>query len=338
MKLDRFLDRVHRRWMLLRLLERVGFSILISSIVAAILSIVLISRGESALAMTGICLAIGILIGAIVGWLMRPSLFDAAVEIDRQLKLSDLLATALSVRQSQTVVSDSIDGQWSATIIALAESRCASIENEPLILRRFGARAWGGIGLCAATVLTLGVLSTNPLILQARSVTSTSEDGHSTRVQNSSSVSRSAGSVVDPQHLADPESAQRSRMGSENGGAARDRANAPGGDQESVGSDQSGSGAAKTNDTSNVSQDLSGTAKTTSQKIGQIATGGGNQSTDAARGNASSGIAADSSVHLVPPPWTTQDWPRAQQHATEQLQSGSVPDAYRDLVRDYFSH
>ena len=125
MKLDRFLDRVHRRWMLLRLLERVGFSILISSIVAAILSIVLISRGESALAMTGICLAIGILIGAVVGWLMRPSLFDAAVEIDRQLKLSDLLATALSVRQSQTVVSDSIDGQWSATIIALAESRCA---------------------------------------------------------------------------------------------------------------------------------------------------------------------------------------------------------------------
>ena len=200
------------------------------------------------------------------------------------------------------------------------------------------ARAWGGIGLGAATVLTLGVLSTNPLILQARSVTSTSEDGHSILMQNPPLVSRSSGSVVDPQHLADPESAQRSRMGSENGGAARDRANAPGGDHESVGSDQSGSGAAKTNDTSNVSQDLSGTAKTTSQKTGQTATGGGNQSTDAARGNASSGIAADESTHPHSPPWTTQDWPRAQQHATEQLQSGSVPDAYRDLVRDYFSH
>ena len=45
--------------MLVRALERVGIALLISCAIATILSIVLISRGEPALGLIGVCLAIG---------------------------------------------------------------------------------------------------------------------------------------------------------------------------------------------------------------------------------------------------------------------------------------
>jgi hypothetical protein len=212
---------------------------------------------------------------------------------------------------------------------------------EPLILQRFGLRAWGGIGLCAATVLTLGLLSTNPLVLQAGNISSTSnsDDSHSSQSQNPSHVSRSPDSAIDPQALSDPESAERSRMDSENARAARDRTNASDSDHASLaGSNQAGSGAGRTNDASDTPRDLAGSGKASGQTIGERATGGGENAAKAAHGDAPSGIAGDSSTHALPPPWTTQDWSRAKQHAADQLHSGDIPDAYRDLVRDYFSH
>src|SRR5438067_2086033 len=156
--------------MITRSLERIGVCILIACMLAAILAGVLIWRGESAMNVIVACVGAGTILGLIVGWTTRPSLFDAAVEVDRQLNLADLLATAISIRRDQTVIADSLDHQWSSTILALAEARCATIANEALMLRRFGIRAWGGIGLCTAIVLTLGMFSSNPLILQARDI------------------------------------------------------------------------------------------------------------------------------------------------------------------------
>src|SRR2546423_948877 len=107
--------------MITRSLERIGLCILIASVLAAILAGVLIWRGESAMNVISVCLAAGTILGLIVGWITRPSLFDAAVEVDRQLNLADLLATAISIRRDQTLVADSLDQQWSSTILALAE-------------------------------------------------------------------------------------------------------------------------------------------------------------------------------------------------------------------------
>ena len=70
-QLDRFLDRVHRRWSLLRAVERVGVSILISCAVGFVLAIVLITRGEPAMGLIGVCVGIGAVIGVIVGWVTR---------------------------------------------------------------------------------------------------------------------------------------------------------------------------------------------------------------------------------------------------------------------------
>jgi hypothetical protein len=47
-------------------------------------------------------------------------------------------------------------------VIATADARCRTLAANDVILNRFGGRAWGGIGLAAALVLTLGLMSANP--------------------------------------------------------------------------------------------------------------------------------------------------------------------------------
>ena len=52
--------------------------------IAHTLSIILIWRGESALGLIAVALAVGLLAGGIVGWMTRPSLFDTATEVHRR--------------------------------------------------------------------------------------------------------------------------------------------------------------------------------------------------------------------------------------------------------------
>src|SRR6476619_5995830 len=109
---ERFLDRVHRRWIFVRAIERMGLSLVVACAIATVLSVILISRGEAAMGAISFCLALGLLCGILIGLLTRPTLFETAVEVDRQLNLSDLLATALAVSRSNSVVTDDLDNQW----------------------------------------------------------------------------------------------------------------------------------------------------------------------------------------------------------------------------------
>ena len=54
--LDQFLARVHRKWMIVRAVERIGLCILIASVLAAILAAVLIWRAESGMNVILVCL------------------------------------------------------------------------------------------------------------------------------------------------------------------------------------------------------------------------------------------------------------------------------------------
>ncbi len=164
---DFYLQRVHRRWMLWRTIEWIGLSIAIGCAVAFLLSLILLVRGESALPLVTGCIAISAITGAMIGWLRRPTVLSTASEIDRQFGLADLLATALAIRQSKTIVADSQDANWSDTVLAIADARSIELANQSLLLRRYGSRAWGGIGLATATVLTLGILSGNPIVTHA---------------------------------------------------------------------------------------------------------------------------------------------------------------------------
>ena len=120
-QLDRFLRRIHRRWVAVRTIERAGLCLLASCAAAVVLSVILIGRGESAMQLVAICLVLGTAIGLVIGWMTRPTLNAAAMEVDRQLGLADLLATALAVRRAHTMSVDSLDEQWAAAILQLAE-------------------------------------------------------------------------------------------------------------------------------------------------------------------------------------------------------------------------
>jgi hypothetical protein len=333
-KLDRFLRRIQRRWIVVRAVERIGLCVLISSAIAIILSLILIFRGESSIALSSVCLTLGLLTGILVAWFTRPSPFDAAIEVDRQLNLADLLATALSIRESKTIVADTVDSQWASTILALAEARCETIVNEPLMLHRFGIRAWSGIGLTTIVVLTLAMVSTNPLILNAAKVSRESLRENPPQRVDEHLLAGSERSN-DPQQSPAPESATRSRM--QETDALKSTASEARPKDSSAITDSTGAGSGRTDASTSTDVDPVGNTKAKSDSTGASATGGGEASVTGVRGDGSSSLASDSSRAIAPPPWTSHDWPQAQKRASEQLRSGDVPDSYRDLVHDYFS-
>ena len=102
---------------------------------------ILIARGESAMELVAICLGGGTIAGTIAGWLTRPSLFDAAVEVDRQLNLSDLLAMASPVEAkyiARFVMGRLRLGVGDATILeALALDKLGGREFKPELERAY---------------------------------------------------------------------------------------------------------------------------------------------------------------------------------------------------------
>ena len=51
---------------------------------------------------------------------------------------------------------------WLRTVLALADEQCRRHTASQVVLRRYGSRAWGGIGLAASLVLTLAALFSPP--------------------------------------------------------------------------------------------------------------------------------------------------------------------------------
>src|SRR5688500_16789163 len=96
--LRRFLRAVHRRYVLLRVVERVGLGVLAGCGVALVLIAVLVWRGRTAWAPPLWCLAVGAAAGLAWGIWSRPARLTAAAEADRQLGLDELLGTALTLR------------------------------------------------------------------------------------------------------------------------------------------------------------------------------------------------------------------------------------------------
>jgi hypothetical protein len=133
--LDQMLRSVRRRWIGWRCLERAGLCALASCAVAGLLAGVLIYRGEAAMGLIAIILAAGFLCGALLAWGGRPTLLETAVEIDRQLRLHDLLATAVSLEQSRLAQHDQLDEQWHRTVLAHASQRITNIRANELVLQ-----------------------------------------------------------------------------------------------------------------------------------------------------------------------------------------------------------
>ncbi|MEA2707979.1 MAG: hypothetical protein QOF78_580, partial [Phycisphaerales bacterium] len=147
----RFVRRVHRRLIVVRALEYSGACAGIASIFACAFALAALWQGRDAMPLVLPTLAIGASAGLLLGFARRPTRFEAVIEADRQLNLSDLLATAYAQRDS--------DDPWHLIVVAIADQRCRALAPSTVVVHRYGGRAWGGIGLAAASGLTLALLS-----------------------------------------------------------------------------------------------------------------------------------------------------------------------------------
>ena len=336
---QRFLGRVHRRFVLVRALERAGLGFLGGCAIGLPLLAIAIWRGLSAesLALTAGC--VGTATGLLWGCITRPSRLAAAMEADRQLKSADLLSSAMAA-------SARADDPWAAAVVAAADRWAALHSPSAVLLNRLGARTWGGIGLAAALLAAIALL---PIYA---SPSNAGQDGTSLvnllPDESASSISgkTSPGSRArrSPAQQ-EPEDVHPGRI------AAADHDAAPQNENSSQFSDtpdrRSGAmignaqGTGESHSQANHQQRLDKPEKATSglnDSAGGSTAAGLGRGVDRPRGRgAASGDvagAADASSQI--PPWNSPHWLSDVEHARQAVQSGQVPDEYRDMIRGYF--
>src|SRR5688572_28442306 len=99
-QLDRLVRAVHQRAVGWRLVESMGLGVVVGAAMGSALSAVMWWRESDGSFVALGAIGLGGLAGLMHGLARRPSPLDAAGEADRQLRLHDLLATALTVRTS----------------------------------------------------------------------------------------------------------------------------------------------------------------------------------------------------------------------------------------------
>lgn len=338
--LERFLTAVRRRVIFVRAAERIGLCAAIACAAALALLPILLWRREPAMPLALGAIALGALGGLVWSLLDRPTLLGAAMEADRQLDLADLLGTALAVRTDPSAKFTS--SEWSQLLLGLAESRCRTLSPSMLVLNRMGARAWGGIGLVAALVLTLAFMSSQPDDLRAagasveivsrpaNSVASAAPSPQMTSRNRPAAArdvtddSNRVGDMPDPSPSKTGEQTQDHRAAT---GASAGAQNATGGgDSKTLVSQPRSDGQlpmteAGSDASSGVTASGSGEAAKNDSKAGAAA-----RSTGAVKAEAQ---------HAVPP-WQADTWNSSRAAAAETLRAGGVPDDDQDIVREYF--
>ncbi len=337
--LDRFVRAVHRRWVIVRAAEMVGLAVLGGCGLAMLLLPILLWRGEPALPIVLTTTAIAAAGGLLAGIIRRPALRSAAAEADRQLDLADLLSTALLKRESST------HDDWAATVVAIADARCRTLAPNGVVLNRLGGRAWGGIGLAASFVLTLGLMSANPRSTEALAAAA---------VNPATDLNALASPPSSPSN---PVASARGPRANPNAGIPMDREEAqPGGNdlpdktasaapadatEDAAGSDGSGAGWATSPQESRAASpspvrlnDASPTDPDGMRTGGGGALSPPSDAHDAERN--SSTIAAPSRDAASVPAWQSTSWPAARDQAISAVRDGRISEPYRDLIRDYF--
>jgi len=187
---DRLLRHLHRRASFWRVTESTGAGIAIGAGLAGVVALVaMVMNARVDAYAIGICMiALGALMGFVRGVSTRLTPQRVAMEADRQLKLSDLLATALAYRESNE--------PWKRLVVAQAEREARGIGAGDIILRRLGARAWGGIGVTTAIAVVLVVMAAEPLRVTAGRPSATDSVNIATRT--GSTELQAAGASASP--------------------------------------------------------------------------------------------------------------------------------------------
>lgn len=337
---ERFLTRVRRRFVVLRLLERVGLGMLFACAAATPLLLIALWLGRPAWPLAPAALLVGALAGLVWGILARPTALDAAMEADRQLGWADLLGSALAV-----------DGRssdpWAAAVQSAADERCRATRARSVILNRLGARAWGGIGLAGALVLVLALVPTYSTPSQAEedgqlSTAALQAEGAQQPPPTISSVAQRRRTV--PQQ--EPEDTNRVTSGADPAEPDHSRADhlqraqaTPPHSAGQADSQARGGGESHTDVKNAGALPDSGHARgaPSEDAAGEpnAGSGRGSKSPAASAGQQTGTVSQDSAASPTPP-WASPDWPAQVKRAHQAMESGEIPDAYRDVLRGYF--
>src|SRR5450432_1867514 len=195
---EQFLRKARLRWMVWRMIESAGVCAAVGAGVGLIIVPILLWRDQPALSAAIVLLITGICAGLLWALLHQPTILQTAIEIDQQFDLHDLLSTAARFDRSQ-------DQAFAAIVLAQAAKCCGEISPNELILRRLGSRAWGGIGIISALLLTLAMFSAHPPLSQA-DANSTNQSANALPQSNDDSNNSMSAALVD----AKPESELKS--------------------------------------------------------------------------------------------------------------------------------
>jgi hypothetical protein len=269
------------------------------------------------MALLAAMLPVGVLLGVCWAWPRRPSRLVALIEVDQQLKLDDLLSSAMTAK----------DDAFGQTVRAMAERACQKLSPSQVMLNRLGVRAWGGIGLAWATVIVLALLVGNADTRAGEdSSTATTLPGggrpsNETRSEARHLPGREQG-VDDRRDFGEGESPAAVGVAQPAKGGGSDTGNAATG---------TGGGTAKTESTAVATP---GTGTTTGQSTpgGETATGAGRGSPGTGYATGGTGGASDRQAT----PWRSTQWPIDRANALQAVHDGRVPDAYRDIIQEYF--
>lgn len=311
--------------------EFVGLGIVAGCTAALMLMAILIWRQTAAEDVALVLPVLGGGIGLVAGAWSRPTLRDVAMLADDRFQTADLLSTAISLR-------DSTD-PWHVGIVQLADASASRFEPSKLTPHRLGGRAWSGIAMAMIATLTLAAFS----MLQTRNAASAvagvlpdqanawGNRGAITESLGSSSSDReakaeatadsqsgaTAGEPVDTEQIARGDDRANSREGQAVSGAGG-----------SSGRTQTGQ--------ANIEPDAAAARASWGNPAGTAASdGNGGEASAAAIGKSPSGNVAGGAA-VTAAPWSSSSWPADRGAAIQGLQKGTIPDAYRDLVRDYF--
>jgi len=320
----------------LRTAERLGLCILAGCAILFILMPILIWRGQQSGELAIITLATAALAGLLWAFASRPTALTAAMEADRQLKLSDLLGTALLLRRIGT------NDQVEQTVLALAEARCSQASPSAVVIHRLGARGWGGVGLAAALVAGLCLIGPDNARSQAKAAGPKS--WQDVELENDKANATKLVSAVDMRRVkegggTDDVDPLKSNIPTPDSATATTVTHSDAHNNDATGA-QAGTGtgsaqsASKTNQGNTADATATGSSKTNTGN--NTAGGGGISSENSNNSTAAGGTAGAGKPRRPAPIWRSDTWPADQQAAQAAIRSGQIPDAYRDLVRDYF--
>jgi hypothetical protein len=239
-------------------------------------------------------------------------------------------------------------------VLAQANERGARSSASGLVLRRFGGRVWASVVLALALVITLGLLGpSTPSSMWHPGPGNSSQSnalalgGRDTNLPGDAFTSADNRPIVlpDPEDLNSSNSGQdQSSQAAKGSAKSTDALPTDAHAAAAPGNEGLGNGSAKTHPPADavkaqLANGHGGTSSASSEKTAVQANGAGMATGDKKAGNAPAGglMAGSGSQSATPPPWKGSDWPSDIQQAQIALDAGRIPDAYRDLVRGYFT-